>query len=54
MGKLIITHSNDGDCIAQIIHELHRQQYEDFKEEYYNQALHTNMRVKLALSAEYE
>ena len=39
MGKLIITHNNDGadDCIAQIIHELHRQQYEDFEEEYYNQ-----------------
>ena len=31
MEKLMITHDN-GDHIAQIIHELHGQQYKDFKE----------------------
>ena len=31
MEKLMITHDN-GDCIAQIVHELRGQRYKDFKE----------------------
>ena len=49
--KLMITHGN-GDRIAQIIHELRGQRYEDFEEEYYNQAIFTDTRVQSALSTE--
>jgi hypothetical protein len=49
--KLMITHGN-GDQISRMIHELRGARYEDFEEEYYTQAHHTNLVVEQALASE--
>ena len=49
MDKLMITHGN-GDLISKIIHETRGQQYEDFAENYYSKAIHTELAVTEAFS----